>query len=106
MKNEIISLLKQMVAVPSVNSTAGEKKIGEFIEAYLRRIPYFQQYPEYLYIQRLKNDPLERRSVIALIRGEKEPTDKTVILHGHTDTVGVEDFGKLEPYAFDCDKLQ
>ena len=31
MKEEIISLLKQMVAIPSVNSTLGEKKIVEFI---------------------------------------------------------------------------
>lgn len=106
MKEEIISLLKQMVAIPSVNSTLGEKKIGEFIENYLREFPYFKLHPEYIYIQKLKNDPLERRSVIALIRGEKDSSDKAVILHGHTDTVGVEDFGKLEPYAFDCDKLQ
>ncbi len=106
MKEEIISLLKQMVAIPSVNSTSGEKKIGEFIEEYLRAFPYFKLHPEYMYIQKLKNDPLERRSVIALIRGEKDASDKAVILHGHTDTVGVEDFGKLEPYAFDCDKLQ
>ena len=106
MKEEIISLLKQMVAIPSVNSTSGEKKIGEFIEEYLRAFPYFKLHPEYIYIQKLKNDPLERRSVIALIRGEKDASDKAVILHGHTDTVGVEDFGKLEPYAFDCDKLQ
>ena len=106
MKEEIISLLKQMVAIPSVNSTSGEKKIGEFIEEYLRVFPYFKLHPEYIYIQKLKNDPLERRSIIALIRGEKDASDKAVILHGHTDTVGVEDFGKLEPYAFDCDKLQ
>lgn len=106
MRDEIISLLKQMVAIPSVNSTPGEKKIGEFIEAYLREFPYFKLHPEYVYIQKLKNDPLERRNVIALIRGEKEASDEAVILHGHTDTVGVEDFGKLEPYAFDCDGLQ
>lgn len=71
MKEEIISLLKQMVAIPSVNSTSGEKKIGEFIEEYLRAFPYFKLHPEYMYIQKLKNDPLERRSVIALIRGGK-----------------------------------
>lgn len=106
MRDEIITLLKKMVAIPSVNSTPGEKEIGEFIEQYFREIPYFQCHPEYIFVKPLINDTLQRRSVIILIRGEKELTDKTIILHGHTDTVGVEDFGALEPYAFDCDKLE
>lgn len=105
MKEEIIALLKQMVAIPSVNSTPGEKKIGEFIEGYIRSIPYFQKHPDYVFIRKLKNDPLERRNVIALIRGEKGSTDKTIICHGHTDTVGVEDFGDYEEAAFSMDRL-
>lgn len=54
MKEEIIALLKQMVAIPSVNSTPGEKKIGEFIEGYIRSIPYFQKHPDYVFIRKLK----------------------------------------------------
>ena len=53
----------------------------------------------------MKNDPLERQNVIVLLKGEKEESNKTIIFHGHTDTVGVEDFGNLSEYAFDCDKL-
>ena len=33
--------------------------------------------------------------------GEKDDNSGTVILHGHTDTVGIEDFGAYEPYATD-----
>lgn len=106
MKEEILKLTKEMVAVPSVNSTTGEKEIGIFIEKYLRNIPYFKKHPELVVIQKLKNDTLERRNVFALLRGEKEINPNTIIFHGHTDTVGVEDYGTLQRYAFDCERLK
>ena len=101
----MLQLTKDMVAVASVNGTAGEKNIGVFIEEYLRSIPYFKEHPKQVMVQPLKNDDLERRNVFALLLGEKEPNSKTIIFHGHTDTVGVEDFGTLAQYAFDCDAL-
>lgn len=45
-------------------------------------------------------------NVFALLRGEKRPSNKTIILHGHMDTVGVEDFGSLSEFAFDSAKLE
>ena len=56
-------------------------------------------------MQQLKDDQLERRNVFALLVGEKDKNNKTIIFHGHTDTVGVEDYGALADYAFDCDGL-
>lgn len=105
MYNEILNITKMLVSIASINTTPGEKEIGVFIESYLREIPYFQSHPEGIIIQPLKNDALERRNVIAWIKGEKGESKDTIIFHGHTDTVGIEDFGKLQPYAFDCDQL-
>lgn len=105
MKEEMLQLTKEMVAVASVNTTSGEKDIGVFLENYLRSIPYYSKHPEYIRIQPLQNDPLERRNVFALLRGEKDANPKTILLHGHTDTVGVEDYGSLAEVAFDCDAL-
>ena len=105
MRDEMLELTRQMVAIPSVNTTEGEKNIGLFIESYLRDIPYFKKHEEYIIIQPLKNDSLERRNVFALIRGEKDDNKNTIIFHGHTDTVGVEDYGVFEDYAFDTDRL-
>ena len=102
---EMLQLTKKMVAVSSVNTTKGEKDIGVFIEEYLRAIPYFQEHPKQVIVQPLKNDKLERRNVFALLLGEKDKNNKTIIFHGHTDTVGVEDYGALAGYAFDCDGL-
>lgn len=105
MREEMLALTKRMVAIPSVNTTEGEKQIGLFIEEYLRQIPYFVNHPEQIIVQELKEDALHRRNVFALLRGEKDENNKTILFHGHTDTVGVEDYGALKRYAFDTDTL-
>lgn len=102
---EIEELTKQLVHTASVNGTEGERHMAEAVEAYLRSIPYFQTHKDQVIIQHLKNDSLDRRNVFAYIKGEKSPSNRTILLHGHMDTVGVEDYGPLEPYAFSCDTL-
>ena len=106
MREEMLELTREMVAVPSVNTTSGEKDIGIFIENYLREIPYFKQHPEQVVIQTLKDDCLQRRNVFALLCGEKDENPNTIIFHGHTDTVGVEDYGPLQEAAFDTAALE
>lgn len=102
----MINLTKKMVQIPSVNTTRGEREIGLFLEQYIRDIPYFKKHPDQVIAQNLKNDDLDRRSVFALLIGEKDDNADTIILHGHTDTVGVEDFGDLAEYAFSPDLLR
>lgn len=104
--DEMLQLTKKMVSISSVNTTRGEKDIGVFIEEYLRAIPYFKEHPNQVIVQQLKDDQLERRNVFALLIGQKDKNNKTIIFHGHTDTVGVEDYGALADYAFDCDSLE
>lgn len=106
MKNQIEQLLKELVAIPSINgSPEGERKIAEYIYHYLEELDYFKAHPGYLMLDPLKDDALGRCNVFALLRGEREESPDTLIFHGHIDTVGVEDFGVLKPYAFDCDTL-
>lgn len=105
MRDEMLELTRQMVRIPSVNTTPGEKEIGLFIEKYMREIPYFKEHPDQVIVQELKNDSLGRRNVFALLRGEKDDNANTVLFHGHMDTVGVEDYGVLAEYAFDPDEL-
>lgn len=105
MKEKMLTIAKNLVQVQSVNTTSGEKEIGEWIETYLRSIPYFKEHPEQVLVEPLKDDPLERRNVMALLIGEKEWSERTILLHGHTDTVGVEDYGILKEYACKPDEL-
>ncbi len=106
MYDEIEQLVKQMVAIPSVNNSPhGEADIAEFLYQTIKEFPYYKAHPEYLFLEPLKDDALNRKNVFALLRGEKGNNPNTLIFHGHIDTVGVEDYGTLKPYAFDCDTL-
>jgi arginine utilization protein RocB len=105
MYDEILKLTKKLVSIPSVNNTAGEKNIACFIEEYLRGISYFKKYPERVFIGKL-NDSLDRRNVFALIKGEKGDSNDTIIIHGHMDTVDVDDFGNIKSLAFNSEKLE
>ena len=102
---EMEELTRGLVSISSINTSIGEKYIAIYIEEYLRNIPYFKEHPDNIIVQKLKDDELERRNVFAFIKGENNNSGDTIILHGHIDTVGVEDFGGLKDYAFDCDKL-
>ncbi|KHD35358.1 peptidase M20 [Clostridium acetobutylicum] len=103
---EIENLTVELVKVPSVNGTEGEGNIGNKILSYLKEIDYFKKHEEYAFRIPLKNDKLGRGNVFALIRGEKGQSNRTIILHGHMDTVAVDDYGSLKDYAFDPDILQ
>ncbi len=118
MYGKILNLTKKLVSIPSLNATGGEKAIGEFLYNYISGIPYFKKHPDQVFTVPLKEDSLGRMNVFALLLGEKCENDRpavcnenkfdnkdTIILHGHTDTVGIEDFGDLKEYACDCDKL-
>jgi arginine utilization protein RocB len=105
MAAEMAALTKRLVATPSVNGTAGERAIADRIEAYLRDIPYFRAHPELVFTQDLAGDRLGRRNVFALLMGGGGRCADTILLHGHTDTVGVEDYGRLRAHAFDPDAL-
>ena len=98
--DEIKTLTKKLVSIPSMNATSGERDIADAIEAYLRDIPYFKAHPELVITQDLKEDPLHRRNVMALLKGGDGTERDTIMLHGHIDTVDVDDFGRYKPYAF------
>lgn len=105
MYDEIIELTKKLVAISSINSTDGEKDAALFIESYLKDIPYFKEHPELIFTQDLHDDEFNRKNVFVLIKGEKGTSKNTIIIHGHMDTVGVDDYGKLKEYAFNPDEL-
>jgi acetylornithine deacetylase len=83
MKQRLIALLAELVAINSINPTLsggpGEKEIAAFIRRHLTRLGFEAETREV---------SGGRANVAALIRGrEKRPA---LILNGHIDTVGVE----------------
>ena len=103
---EALQLTKELVAIPSINSSkGGEAEIARFLERKLRELPYFQKHPERVIVQPLKDDLLERSNVFGIVTGEKMPSNRTILLHAHMDTVDVEDYGVWKSFAFSCDEL-
>lgn len=106
MREKMIHLVKELVAIPSVNGSAcGEANIADHIYRYFNVLPYFQNNPDHLFVQDLKNDHLKRKNVFARVSPETIQTNKMIVIHGHMDTVGVDDYGSLKNLAFSCDEL-
>lgn len=87
----------QLTEVFSVVDTKGEIEISDKVYEILSKIPYFQSHPEDLFFVHT-NDEIGRKSVVAVLRGNKK-SNKTVVTIGHTDTVGISDYGDLSEYA-------
>lgn len=106
--NEKISKRIEEIAIEltnifSVVDTKGEIDISERVYKIMGNIPYFKENPKDLFFVHTK-DQLGRKSVVAILRGKKQ-SKKTVVLIGHTDTVGISDYGELAKYANDPYKL-
>lgn len=102
---EVKSITKELVKVPSIVKTDGETKCAQKIYDYYKEIPYFKENPERLQMVQTIDDEIERHIVVAHVKGTKGDSNKALILMGHLDTVGVDDFGTIKEYAFDPDKL-
>lgn len=98
-------ITEKLVKIPSINGTLGEYMKAEQIKQWISSFPYFKKNPHLVWDQPIPGDSANRRNVFALVKGE-QGSNRTVIYHGHLDTVGVKDFGNLEEHASDPEKLK
>jgi arginine utilization protein RocB len=98
-REQILALTEELVGVESVVNTKGEIDVARHLYQYLNTLPYFQENPDRLILSRTGNDEVERYNVPAFVKGTKRPSSKTVILMGHLDTVGIEDYNHLKDRA-------
>lgn len=103
--SDVKELTLELVRIPSVVKTSGEGDCAKMIHNFYNKLPYFQKNPEYLLLQQTEDDEIERYNVLAMVKGTKGVSQRTIILIGHIDTVGVEDFGPLQKHAFSPHKL-
>lgn len=102
--DELLTLTKSLVAIPSVSPSAGENTMAKTVCDWIRRIPYFEEYPGQVWMEPIPGDRFGRNNVFALLKGAGD-SDRTVICHGHLDTVPYEDYGSLKEKALACDDL-
>lgn len=105
-KDELLAFLKQLVEIESVVNTDGEKVIAHSLYTMISSFPYFLEHPDQVMIEQTIDDERERYNVLAYIKGTKKQSDKTVLLMGHIDTVGIDDFGQFKDLACSPDELK
>lgn len=96
--------LYELVAAGSISGTVKENLAVNKIVELLSEISYFKQNPCELQVIPIENDPFERSFVSALVRSTNE-SKNTIIITGHLDVVGIDDFGHLQDIAFDIDAI-
>lgn len=95
----ILQLILDLVKVPGVSRSPEEAETGRLIRRKLESIPWVRAHPGSIIDAALPGDPWGRSIVGCLLRADP-PVPETVILTGHYDVVGVEDFGPLRHLAF------
>lgn len=100
-KEQLIQLLCELVQIPSITGTDGEKEVPPFLAGQLELLPYFQRHPEHLQIHPTDDG---RSFITALVRSNPE-VRHTIVLLSHFDVVGVEDYADWKPDAFDSGTL-
>lgn len=96
---KIEKLTLELAEICGVVGTKEENNVVEKVYEKFIEMDYFKKHPEMVKYVPVKDDPLERKSVMAVVKGEKGNSNKTVVLIGHTDTVGISDYGVLKDYA-------
>ncbi|RSD23251.1 M20/M25/M40 family metallo-hydrolase [Mesobacillus subterraneus] len=104
-RDEVLFYTKQLVNIGSIVNTNGEKEIAQALYTMISSFPYFMENPTHVIKPQTHNDVLERFNVLAFVKGTKGDSNKTVILMGHLDTVGIDDFTQLAGLAFEPDEL-
>ncbi|WP_438314624.1 M20/M25/M40 family metallo-hydrolase [Sporosarcina sp. FA9] len=104
-REEVFALTKKLVQTNSVVNLGGEIEMSQVVHNWIKKLSYFKENPSFVRYQQTIDDDIERYNVIAFVKGTKEPSDKTVLLMGHMDTVGIEDFNHLETHACNPDAL-
>lgn len=96
------SIALRLVQVASITNTSGEVSFPDVLISVLREIPFFKSHPDHVYEFSIEEDPKGRRIVMALAPGTGS---SCIVLTGHYDVVDTNNYGVLEPFAFDPENL-
>jgi arginine utilization protein RocB len=95
----------ELARIRSVVGTKGESAIAKRIHEILGNLEYFRNHKDCLSLVSTMEDNIRRSSVLAVVKGKKDSNRNTVVVIGHTDTVGVSDYGDLADFATNPEEL-
>lgn len=99
LSKRIEELTIDLTNVRSVVGTTDEINVSKRVYDIFSKMEYYRENPELLELQDFNNDPIGRKNVVAVVKGKKGNSKKTVVMIGHTDTVGTSDYAGFEEYA-------
>lgn len=100
----ILDLTEKLINIESVSNTEGVIEIGNYLHDKLEEWPYYQKHPDHLLKLPLRNDPMNRFNLAALVKGDKE-CENTVVYISHMDTVDIGEYRELKNLATQPYKL-
>lgn len=101
----ILAYTKELVNIESIVNTPGESTIAQSLFQIISSLRYFTNNPESVVLEKTIDDDQERYNVMAFVKGKKGKSNRTIILMGHIDTVGIDDFNQLKEHACSPDDL-
>lgn len=104
-REEVLSITKTLVRQESIVNTDGEKLLAQKLHTMIAGFSYFRHHPDQLVLARTTDDERKRHNVMAFVKGTKGKSKRTVLLMGHLDTVGTDDFVHLQEDACHPDRL-
>ncbi|MDM5335639.1 M20/M25/M40 family metallo-hydrolase [Ureibacillus composti] len=104
-REDILAYTKELVNIESIVNTTGETTIAQSLFQTISSLQYFLNNPESVVLEKTTDDDQERYNVMAFVKGKKGESNRTIILMGHMDTVGIDDFNQLKEHACFPDDL-
>lgn len=104
-REEVLAFTKKLVHMESIVNTTGEKTIAQSLFTLISSFPYFSANPSQVTIEQTMDDDFKRYNVLAFVKGTKGNSNRTVILIGHMDTVGIDDFNQFKDLACNPEEL-
>ena len=101
---KILDLTEKLINIESVSNTEGVIEIGNFLHDRLEEWSYYQKHPDHLLKLPLRNDPMNRFNLAALVKGDND-CEKTVVYISHMDTVDIGEYRELKNLATQPYKL-
>ena len=75
LKERIEEIAVQLVEEKSIVETEGEIDVSDKVYEIMSQMDYYKKYPEKLYFLPVKNDPWNRKTVVAVLNGKKAKSD-------------------------------
>ncbi|OIK09674.1 peptidase M20 [Bacillus sp. MUM 116] len=98
-REDVLAFTKQLVNIESIVNTAGEKAMAHSLYKIISEFSYYIENTSFVTLAQTIDDIHERYNVLAFVKGTKGTSNRTVILMGHIDTVGIDDFNQLKDQA-------